>query len=152
MITDVIEGAGIDVDQVRVTVRSAKWVRQPRLIDPLGAPRTDAARTSASDRVHLEIMVENFGAVQRAIGRNEFRIVAQDGMGWAPLADDFPAIVLSPGEQLTTKLVFEIPASTARLALLSLSGGDAARIPIADDDLGGLFGALCRALAGSWYR
>jgi hypothetical protein len=140
-VTGVTIGAGIDADDLRVAVQSAKWVRQSAPPEPNGDAAAD------SDRVYLEVTLENLGASPRSIRRADFRVLAKDGMSWGPLADNFPVILLEPGEKLTTWLVFELPPQAAHLDLVSTAANEA-RIPIADDTLGELFRALCRALAG----
>jgi hypothetical protein len=77
-------------------------------------------------------------------------MLGPNGASWAPLADDFPDIVLGPAEKLATRLVFEVPPQAAQLEFVSTEGVAEARIPIGDDSVGGLFGALCRALSNRW--
>ena len=107
-------------------------------------------RTTDLDRIYLEVEIENLTRSTRNVGRGEFQMRARDGVTWAPLADDFPAVPLGPGETFTTWLVFELPPQSAQLDLVVSAGADRARIPIGDDWLGGIFGALCRALSKPW--
>ncbi len=74
-------------------------------------------------------------------------MLASNGASWAPLADDFPEILLGPTEKLTTRFIFEVPPQAAQLQFVSTEGAAEARISIGDDSVGGLFGAWCRALS-----
>jgi hypothetical protein len=146
LVTSVTAGTAVEATDLRVTVRSAKWVRQPR-----GAEPDRAAPTATDlDRIYLEVEIENLMPSTREVGRGEFLMRARDGTTWAPLADDFPPVPLGPGETFTTWLVFELPPETAHLDLVVSAGADRPHIPIEDDWLGGIFGALCRALSKSW--
>jgi hypothetical protein len=150
LVTEVTVARVIDAGELRVTLESAKWVRQPQ---PVASNRRAGRSTDpigGSDRLYLEVTIENPGSVLHTVGRAAFRMLAKDGAGWAPLADDFPAILLNPGEKLGTSLVFELPPAAAHLELAASAGSAEARIPITDDDLGGVFGTLCRALSKSW--
>jgi hypothetical protein len=149
-VSDVTARVSVDAGDLRIALQSAKWVRQPRLAEPFGVASAGTVAAGDPDRIYLEISLVNLGSLPRNVGRGEFRMLARDGTGWAPLADDFPAILLGPGETLTTRLIFEVPAQAARLELVSSAAAAEARIPIADDDFGGLFGALCRSLTRSW--
>jgi hypothetical protein len=150
IVSDVTAGTSVDAGDLRITLRSAKWVRQPPLTEPRSAARAGTDAANDLDRIYLEVSIQNFGTWLRGVWRGEFRMLARDGTGWAPLADDFPAMLLSPGEALTTRLIFEVPPQAARLELVWLGGAAEARIPIADDDYGGFFGALCRTLSKPW--
>jgi hypothetical protein len=150
LVTDVTVARVIDADELRVSLERAKWVRQTRPTELRRRAYGSADPIGGSDRIYPEVTIENQGSVPLSLGRAEFRMLAQDGNVWAPLADDFPAILLSPGEKLGTSLVFELPLDAAHLELVSSAGSAEARIPIADDGLGGLFSALCRALSKSW--
>jgi len=103
-----------------------------------------------ADRIYVEVTLENTGDRLRGVGRGVFRVVAPDGAGWGPLADDFPEILLGPRETLTTRLIFEVPPQATQLAFMSTAGPAAKRIPIGDESIGGLLGTLCRALVKSW--
>jgi hypothetical protein len=148
MVTRVPVEMGFEVNDLRVTVQAAQWVRQPR--STAVAEPIPAKTASNPDRIYLEVTFENTGALLRSVGRGEFRMRASDGATWAPLADDFPEILLSPAETLGTRLIFEVPPQAGQLAFVSTAGAAEARIPIGDDSVGGIFGALCRALAKPW--
>ena len=150
LVTEVTVARVIEAGELRVTLESAKWVRQPRAVASNRRAGRSTDPIGGSDRVYLEVTIENPGSVLHTFGRAAFRMLAKDGTGWAPLADDFPAILLSPGEKLGTSLVFELPSAAAHLELAASAGSGEARIPITDDDLGGVFGTLCRALSKSW--
>ena len=148
MTTSIPVNIAFEINDVRVTVRSAQWIRQPA-----GAPLagTDAAAGGGNpDRVYLEMALESTADSRRGIGRGEFRLQAPNGASWKPLADDFPDIVLGPGEKLAMRLVFELPPQASKLQLALIDGAPEIRIPIGDDAVGGLLGALCRALAKPW--
>src|SRR5207245_1938848 len=104
MVTGIPVGIGFEVNDVHVTVQSAQWVRQPRVVEPIAATRAGNDAADDPDRVYLEVMFENVTASLRGIGRSEFRMLASNGESWAPLADDFPKILLGPAEKLTTRL------------------------------------------------
>jgi hypothetical protein len=148
MVTRVPMEVGFEVNDLRVTVKAAQWVRQPRSTTIVGL--VPAKIASNSDLVYLDITFENTGALLRSVGRREFSIRASNGATWAPLADDFPDILLSPAETLTTRLIFEIPPQAGQLVLVSRAGAAETRVPIGDDFVGGIFGALCRALSKPW--
>jgi hypothetical protein len=148
MVTRVPVEIGFEVNDFRVTVQTAQWVRQPRSTATVGL--VPAKIASNPDLVYLDMTFENTGASLRSVGRGEFSIRASNGATWAPLADDFPDILLSPAETLTTRLIFEIPPQAGQLVLVSRAGGGETRVPIGDDFVGGIFGALCRALSKSW--
>jgi hypothetical protein len=147
-VTRVPVEVGFEVNDLRVTVQTAQWVRQPR------STTTDelvpAKITSNPDLVYLDMTFENTGAALRGVGRGEFSLRAANGATWAPLADDFPDILLNPAEILTTRLIFQIRPQVGGLILVSRAGGGEARVPIGDDFVGGIFGALCRALSKPW--
>jgi hypothetical protein len=148
MVTRVSVETGFEVNDLRVTVQAAQWVRQPRSAAVAGP--IPAKTESNPDRIYLEVRFENTGALPRSVGRGEFRMRASDGATWAPLADDFPEILLSPAETLATRLVFEVPPQAGQLAFVPTAGAAEAQIPIGDDSVGGIFGALCRALSKPW--
>ena len=148
MVTRVPVEMGFAINDLRVIVQAAQWVRQPHTVETVGP--IPAKTASNPDRVYLEVTFENTGALLRGVGRGEFRLRASEGATWAPLADDFPDILLGPMETLTTRLVFEVPPQAGQLALVSTTGAAEARIPIDDDFVGGIFGALCRALSKPW--
>jgi hypothetical protein len=148
MVTRVSVETGFEVNDLRVTVQAAQWVRQPRSAAVAGP--IPAKTESNPDRIYLEVRFENTGALPRRVGRGEFRMRASDGVTWAPLADDFPEILLSPAETLATRLIFEVPPQAGQLAFVSAEGAAEAQIPIGDDSVGGIFGALCRALSKPW--
>jgi hypothetical protein len=148
MVTLVPVEIGFEVNDLRINVQAAQWVRQPRSTATVGLIPAKAA--SNPDRVYLEMTFENTGALLRSVGRGEFSIRASNGATWAPLADDFPDILLSPAETLTTTLIFEMPPQAGQLTLVSRAGGAETRVPIGDDFAGGIFGALCRALSKPW--
>ena len=148
MVTRVPVEMGFAINDLRVIVQAAQWVRQPHTVETVGP--IPAKTASNPDRVYLEVTFENTGALLRSVGRGEFRLRASEGATWAPLADDFPDILLGPMETLTTRLVFEVPPQAGQLALVSTTGAAEARIPIDDDFVGGIFGALCRALSKPW--
>jgi hypothetical protein len=148
MVTRVPVEVGFALNDLRVTVQAAQWVRQRPTVEAVGPIR--AATADNPDRLYLEVTFENTGALLRSFGRGEFRLRASKGATWAPLADDFPDILLGPTETLTTRLVFEVPPQARQLALVSTAGAAEARIPIEDDFVGSIFGALCRALSKPW--
>jgi hypothetical protein len=151
MVTRIPVGIGFEVHGVHVTVQSAQWVRQPPpAIEPIALPRAGNDTAGASDRIYLEVTFENVAASLRGVGRGEFRMLASNGASWAPLADDFPEILLGPAEKLTTRFIFEVPPQTAQLEFVPTDGAAEARIPIGDDIVGGLFGEVCRALSKPW--
>ena len=150
MVTTVPVGTGFEVDHLRVAVQSAQWVRQPPPTEPITARGAEINATTGPDRLYLELTLENVAVSPLNVGRAEFRVAAANGASWAPLADDFPDIVLAPAEKLTTRLVFEVPPQSARLDLVSTAGAGEVRLPIGDDSVGGLFGALCRAWSKPW--
>ena len=151
MVTSIPVGIGFAVDGVHVTVQSAQWVRRPPpAVEPIAAPRARNDTAGASDRIYLEVTLENLAASLRSVGRGEFRMLAANGASWAPLADDFPDILLGPAEKLTTRFVFEVPPQTAQLEFVPTDGAAEARIPVGDDIVGGLFGEVCRALSKPW--
>ncbi len=148
MVTSIPVGNGFEVNGVHVTVQSAQWVRQPPpAVERISAPRARNDTTGASDRIYLEVTLENVATALRSVGRGEFRMLASNGASWAPLADDFPEILLGPTEKLTTRFIFEVPPQAAQLQFVSTEGAAEARISIGDDSVGGLFGAWCRALS-----
>lgn len=149
MVTNIPVGDGFDINDVRVTVRSAQWVRQPRGGD-LSAYGAGSGRAGNPDRIYLEVTLENIAASLRSVGRGEFGLRAPNGGSWAPLADDFPDILLAPGEKLTTRFIFELPPQASQLQLVPMGGAGEIHIPIGDDAVGGLFGALCRVLSKPW--
>jgi hypothetical protein len=141
---------GFTVEDLRVTVHSAQWLRQPRPLEPVAPAHVAAAIGNAVDRIYLEVTFKNTGDRLRSIGRGEFRIGAPDGAGWAPLADDFPEILLGPAETLTTRLIFEVPPQATQLDFMSTARPAEKRVPIGDDSIDGLLGTLCRALVKTW--
>jgi hypothetical protein len=147
MVTDVPIGVSAGADDMRVTVHTAKWVRQSPQAQRVDPTVVEAKFTAEPDRVYVDIALENLGPALRNIGRAEFRLAAKDGRSWAPLANDFPDLLLTPEEKLNTRLIFEIPPQAAQLEI-TVPG--AAPIAIADDSLGGVFAALCRALPRPW--
>jgi hypothetical protein len=148
MVTRIPVGIDFEVHGVHVTVQSAQWVRQPPpAVEPIAAPRAGNDTAGAFDRIYLEVTFENVAASLRSVGRGEFRMLAANGASWAPLADDFPDILLGPAEKLTTRFIFEVPPQTAQLEFVPTDGAAEARIPIGDDIVGGLFGEVCRALS-----
>jgi hypothetical protein len=149
MVTNIPVGDGFDINDVRVTVRSAQWVRQPRAGD-LSTYGAASVRAGNPDRIYLEVTLENIAASSRNVGRGEFGLRAPNGRSWAPLADDFPDILLAPSETLTTRFIFELPPQASQLQLVPMGGAGEMHIPIGDDAVGGLFGALCRALSKPW--
>jgi hypothetical protein len=149
MVTNIPVGDGFDINDVRVTVRSAQWVRQPREGDP-SAYDAAPGRAGNPDRIYLEVTLENIAASSRSVGRAEFGLRAPTGRSWSPLADDFPDILLAPSEKLTTRFIFELPPQASQLQLVPMDGAGEVHIPIGDDALGGLFGAMCRALSKPW--
>jgi hypothetical protein len=151
MVTRIPVGIGFEVHGVHVTVQSAQWVRQPPpAVELIAAPRAGNYTAGASDRIYLEVTFENVAASLRSVGRGEFRMLAANGASWAPLADDFPDILLGPAEKLTTRFIFEVPPQAAQLEFVPTDGAAEARIPIGDDIVGGLFGEVCRALSKPW--
>jgi hypothetical protein len=151
MVTSIPVGIGFAVDGMHVTVQSAQWARRPPpAVELIAAPRAGNDTAGASDRIYLEVTLENLAASLRSVGRGEFRMLAANGASWAPLADDFPEILLGPAETLTTRFIFEVPPQTAQLEFAPTDGAAEARIPIGDDIVGGLFGELCRALSKPW--
>jgi hypothetical protein len=146
LVTSVIAGTPVEAGDLRIAVQSAKWVRHPRIAEPDRAART----VVDLDRLYLEIKIDNLSGAPNSVGRSEFQMRARDGTVWTPLADDFPAILLDPGESMNTWLVFEVPPEAAHLELVSSAGAQEARIPIDDDFLGGILGELCRVLAKPW--
>jgi hypothetical protein len=151
MVTSIPVGIGFAVNGVHVTVQSAQWVRRPPpAVEPIGRPRAGIDTAGTSDRIYLEVTFENVTASLRSVGRGEFRMLASNGASWAPLADDFPEILLDPAEKLTTRFIFEVPPQAAQLQFVSTEGAAEGRIPIGDDTVGGLFGTFCRALSRPW--
>jgi hypothetical protein len=136
VVTNVAVGAGTEADGLRLVVHSALWMRQPREREPR-AP-APANTNPEPDRVYVDVTVENLEARARTFGRREFRLLSRDGMAWAPLADDFPAILLEPQGRLSTRLIFEVPERAARLLFVWATEKQEARIPIGDDALGRL--------------
>jgi hypothetical protein len=113
MVTRIPVGIGFEVHGVHVTVQSAQWVRQPPpAVEPIAAPRAGNDTAGVPDRIYLEVTFENVAASLRSVGRGEFRMLAANGASWAPLADDFPDILLGPAEKLTTRFIFEVPPQT----------------------------------------
>jgi hypothetical protein len=151
MVTSTPVGIGFAVNGVHVTVQSAQWVRRPPpAVELIAAPRAGSDTAGASDRLYLEVTFANVAAALRSVGRGEFCMLASNGASWAPLADDFPEILLGPAEKLTTRFIFEVPPQTAQLEFVPTVGAAEARIPIGDDLVGGLFGEVCRALSKPW--
>jgi hypothetical protein len=151
MVTSIPVGISFEVNGVHVTVQSAQWVRQPLpSVERIAATRAGNDTAGAPDRIYLEVALENVAASPRSVGRGEFRMLAANGASWAPLADDFPEILLGPAEKLTTRFIFEVPPQAAQLQFVSTEGAAEGRIPIGDDIVGGLFGTLCRALSKPW--
>jgi hypothetical protein len=149
MVTSIPVGIGFEVNGMHVTVQSAQWVRRPPpAVERIAAKRAGNNTSGASDRIYLEVALENVTAARRRVGRGEFRVLAANGASWAPLADDFPEILLGSAEKLTTRFIFEMPPQAAQLQFVSTEGTAEARVPIGDDAVGGLFGALCRAVEG----
>jgi hypothetical protein len=68
MVTNIPVGDGFDINDVRVTVRSAQWVRQPRGGD-LSAYGAGSGRAGDPDRIYLEVTLENIAASSRSVGR-----------------------------------------------------------------------------------
>jgi len=139
-------GVGFEVDGVRVTVKSAQWLRQAPAIEQPVAPNGSFRAAREPDRLCLEITLENIAVSRRSVGRGEFRMRAPNGASWAPLADDFPEILLIPGEKLTTRVMFEIAPQTTQLEFVSAKGATVPGIPISEAGIGGIFGVLCRTL------
>jgi hypothetical protein len=134
VVTNIAVGAGTEADGLRLMVHSALWMRQPRATEPR-AP-LPANTTPEPDRVYVNVTVENLEGRPRTFGRQEFRLVSRDGNAWAPLADDFPAILLEPQGRLTTRLIFEVPERAARLQFVWTTERQEASIPLGDDPLG----------------
>lgn len=134
LVTEVPTSAKAEVGGLRVTTRSAKWVSQvPEAAK--GKARTISVNPGVlPDRLYLEFTVANLGDQARTFGRREVRLLAPSGTTWAPLADDFPDIVLGPQDALTTMLIFEVPAPEAGLRLAWLRGKQEVRMPIAITD------------------
>ena len=149
-VTRISVNDGFSVEDLHVTVQSAQRLRQPQLAETAAAAGTATATGNDADRIYLEVTFENAGDRLRGVGRGVFRVVARDGAGWGPLADDFPEILLGPRETLTTRLIFEVPPQATQLAFMSTAGPAEKRIPIGDDSIGALLGTLCRALVKTW--
>jgi hypothetical protein len=131
LVTSIPVEAAAGTADLRVTLRSARWVRQ-------NSP-------GERDRLYLEVTLENHGEAPRHIGRADFRLRGPDATSRPPLADDFPAILLAPQEELTTTVVFEAPPQFAQLAFAPAAEAAETLTPIPEDPIGNLLRALCRA-------
>ena len=144
LVSEIPIRADVNVGDLRFTLRSAKWVHRT----PPGPVK------DGRDRLYLDVAFQNRAASPRAVGRAEFRLVGQNGTSRLPLAAELPPIALAPGEKLSTTLAFDEPPPAPRLEFArepdADPAADKARLPIPDDPLGGLFGALCRAVARPW--
>ncbi|HSB78967.1 MAG TPA: hypothetical protein VLM91_09275 [Candidatus Methylomirabilis sp.] len=134
-VTEVPTSAKAEVGGLRVITRSAKWVSQVPEAAKGKAKTVSPNPGVLPDRLYLEFTVENLGEQARTFGRREVRLLAPSGTAWAPLADDFPDIVLGPQDALTTMLIFEVPAPEAGLRLAWLRGKQEVRMPIAITDV-----------------
>lgn len=134
LVTAVPTSAMAELDGLRVITRSAQWVSQvPEGKKGLAKP-VSLVPGDLPDRLYLEFTVENLEDQARAFGRGEVRLEGPSGAAWAPLADDFPAIILGPREALTSMLIFEVPAPEAGLHIAWVRGRQAVRVPIAITD------------------
>ena len=95
LVTRVPVDDGFAVEGLRVIAQSAQWVRQPRLVERSLQTRGSDSVADDPDRIYLEV-----GSKHRKRApeyrTGEFRMVGSNGANWAPLADDFPEIVLGP--------------------------------------------------------
>jgi hypothetical protein len=134
LVTAVPTSAMAVLDGLRVTTRSAQWVSQvPEGRKGIAQP-VSLKPGDLPDRLYLEFTVENLGGQTRTFGRREVRLLAPSGTAWAPLADDFPDIVLGPQDSLTSMLIFEIPAPEAGLRIAWVRARQEVRVPIATTD------------------
>jgi hypothetical protein len=140
LVSEILIRADVSIGDLRFTLRSAKWVHQAS-----PGPVKDGR-----DRLYLDVAFQNQAASPRAVGRAEFSLVGQNGASRLPLAAELPPIALAPGERLSTTLAFDEPPPAAHLEFARGPTADKARLSIPDDPLGGLFGALCRAVARPW--
>jgi hypothetical protein len=136
IVSDVSASARHEASGLHMEMQSARWVSPPRETRP-GVARVPAPSVPPDpDRLYVEVAVWNRTAQARTFGRDQFRLEARNGDRWSALADNFPAIVLPPNEDLVTMLIFEVPDPHGGLDLVWRSGPDEARIPIADASLG----------------
>ena len=148
-VSSVTIGPPFKAGDFNVSVDSAKWVRQPREA-PLYPRRS--APDPALDRVYLQVRLKNLTGSEQRIGRAEFQMRSAVGGIWSPLADDFSQILVGPEETLTTWFIFELSPAAARLEFAWAAAPTQARTRIGDDPVGGIFGALCRALSIAWPK
>ena len=142
-------GVEAKIDGVRVAVRSAEWLRQPRATRRAGAtPVGESSPPALPDRVYLDVRLKNVGNAPRRIGRHDFRMRGPNG-SWGPLAEDFPDFVLAPQERLRTRLIFEVTQQPVELEFAWAQGAPKVRIPLADDAPAGFFQTICRGLGAS---
>lgn len=134
------------LDDLRLAVQSAQWLRQPREAGKAGLEPVSASRApSLPDRVYLDVRLKNVGSAPRRIGRRYFQLRGPD-RSWGPLGDDFPDFVLAPQEQLHTRLIFEVPQKPVELEFAWPGQAPKVRIPLADDVPAGFFQGICRGL------
>jgi hypothetical protein len=134
LVTSIPTSAVAEVGGLRITTLSAKWVNQvPEGRKGIAQP-VNLIPGALPDRLYLEFKVENLGDQARTFGRREIRLVAPSGTAWAPLADDFPDIVLEPQDSLTSMLIFEVPAPEAGLRIAWVRAKQEVRVPIATTD------------------
>lgn len=121
-------GAAVQVGDIRFSTRSVAWAwhtHEPPPASPLlGAPHPTARR------LLVQFSVANLGSQVRVFSRSDVRLQAVSGRAWSPLAHGLPPIVLQPREVVHSMLVFDAPASEARLELAWVSNGRQARLPI----------------------
>jgi hypothetical protein len=141
-------GVEARVDDLRLAVQSAQWVRQPREAGPTSpAPVGAPSRPPLPERLYLDVRLKNVGRAPRHIGRGDFRLHGPD-RSWGPLADDFPDFVLAPQEQLHTRLIFEVAQKPVDLEFGWRGQAPKVRIPLIDDVPAGFFQGICRGLLG----
>jgi hypothetical protein len=134
LVTSIPTSAVAEVGGLRITTLSAKWVSQvPEGRKGIAQP-VSLTPGELPDRLYLEFTVRNIGDQTRTFGRREVRLLAPSGTAWAPLADDFPDILLGPRDSLTTMLIFEVPAPEPGLRIAWARGRQEVRVPIATTD------------------